>query len=135
MIVLDSSALVAVLFGEPQAAAIAAKIASDETVMSAANYVECGTVLAGRRRDRPLRAKAHLDRILARAGVAIVPVDAVQAALALEARIRFGKGFGHRAGLNFGDTFAYALAKSLNAPLLFVGDDFGHTDIERALDA
>ena len=133
MIVLDSSALVAVLFAEPKAPAIAECMSGQPLTMSVANYLECGTVLAGRRKDDPMRAKRHLDRALTQAGVQLAAVDADQARIALEARIRFGKGFGHPAALNFGDCFAYALAKTLNAPLLYVGDDFKHTDIEAAL--
>lgn len=65
----------------------------------------------------------------------MAPLDEAQARLALEARIRFGKGFGAKANLNLGDSFAYALAKSLDAPLLYVGDDFRQTDVKSALDA
>jgi ribonuclease VapC len=61
------------------------------------------------------------------------PIDEVQARVALEARIQYGRGFGHRAHLNYSDCFAYALAKVRDLPLLFVGDDFTHTDIVSAL--
>ena len=71
--------------------------------------------------------------MLDEAGIRVAVLDEAQARMALEARIRFGKGFGARAKLNFGDSFAYALAKSLNAPLLFIGEDFHHTDITPAL--
>lgn len=63
----------------------------------------------------------------------LVPVDEEQTRIALDARIRFGKGFGHSAKLNFGDCFSYALAKTLRAPLLYTGDDFDRTDVRSAL--
>ncbi len=104
-----------------------------DRVMSAASYVEAGAVLAGRRKDSPQGALPELDSFLSDTGVQLVSVDEEQARLAAIARIRFGRGFGARTGLNFGDCFAYALAKSRNAPLLFVGDDFRATDVEAAL--
>lgn len=67
------------------------------------------------------------------AGISIVPVDEEQARIALTARVSFGRGFGSAAKLNFGDCFAYALARSMDAPLLFIGNDFGATDIGVAL--
>ena len=100
--------------------------------MSVANYVETGTVLAGRRRADPAKAIVDLDAFLAEADIALVPIDEAQARLALEARIRFGRGMGYGGALNFGDTFAYALAKVNAAPLLYVGEDFRKTDIVSA---
>ena len=91
-------------------------------------------MLAGRHRD-PGRGVDDLDAFLTSFGISIAPVDEALARGALQARIRFGKGFGATAGLNFGDCFAYALAKSLNAPLLYVGNDFTATDITPALTA
>lgn len=134
MIVVDSSAVVAILFGEPTAQALLARLAADpDRLMSVASYVETGTVLAGRRHsDRP-RAIDDLDAFLAEAGIALAPVDAAQARVALSARIRFGRGMGHGGRLNFGDAFAYALARAHDAPLLFVGDDFETTDVAIAL--
>lgn len=105
-----------------------------ERLMSVASYVEAGTVLAGRHPD-PRRALVILDEFIANSGITLVEVDERQARLALDARIRFGRGFGSAAKLNFGDCFAYALAKSLDAPLLFIGDDFTATDIKAALPA
>ncbi len=102
--------------------------------MSVASYVETGTVLAGRRKTDRLRAIGDLDRFLEEAGIALAPVDAAQARLALRARIRFGRGMGTGGVLNFGDTFSYALARVQQAPLLFIGDDFGTTDLTIALD-
>lgn len=137
MIVVDTSAVVAILLGEASGPELAERLAQEpfgDRVMSAANYVEAGTVLAGRH-ARPERAIEILDTFLASASLRLVAVNEPLAKLALNARIRFGKGFGTRAKLNYGDSFAYALAKSLDAPLLFVGDDFMATDISSALGA
>ena len=101
--------------------------------MSVASYLETGTVLAGRRLSEKLRAVDDLNEFLDAANIVLSPVDAGQAQLALRARISFGRGMGHGGSLNFGDAFSYALAKSLDAPLLFVGDDFTGTDIQSAL--
>lgn len=134
MIAVDSSAVVAILFGEPSAAALLARLAADpERVMSVASYVETGTVLAGRRHADRLLAIEDLDRFLDEAGIALAPIDAGQARLALRARIQFGRGMGNGGVLNFGDTFSYALARAHEAPLLFIGDDFGTTDVTAAL--
>jgi ribonuclease VapC len=134
MIIVDSSAIVAILFGEPMAAALLQCLATDQNkVMSVASYVETGAVLAGRRRTDRLRAIDHLDTFLNEADILLEPVDAVQARIALRARIQYGRGMGHGGVLNFGDAFSYALAQRLEAPLLFIGDDFGTTDVIAAL--
>jgi len=134
MIVVDSSAVVAILFSEPPAPALLARLAEDpERVMSVASYLETGTVLAGRRRSDRMRAIDDLDQFLDEAGITLVPVDVAQARLALRSRIEFGRGMGHGGVLNFGDAFSYALARARSAPLLFIGDDFGTTDISPAL--
>lgn len=136
MIVVDSSAVVAILFGEPSASALLARLTSDsDRVMSVASYVETGTVLAGRRLTDRLRAIDDLDTFLTEAGITLAPMEVAQARLALSARIRFGRGMGHGGLLNFGDAFSYALARAREAPLLFIGDDFGPTDITPALSA
>jgi ribonuclease VapC len=136
MVVVDSSAVVAILFGEPSAMALLARLAADpHRVMSVANYVESGTVLAGRRRGDRTQAIADLDAFLDEAAIELAPIDAVQARLALEARIRYGRSMGHGGVLNFGDAFAYALAKVHVAPLLYIGDDSSATDITTALGA
>lgn len=136
MIVIDSSAVIAILFGEAEAAATADRLAADpERVISAASYLEVGTVLAGRRRSDRLRAIDDLEQFLSEAAIDLVPVDPTQARLALRARIVYGRGMGHGGVLNFGDTFSYALAKSLDAPLLFTGEDFLTTDVAPALSA
>ena len=96
--------------------------------MSVGNYIEAATVLAGRR-DDPAGAVVDLDAFVLGAGLALVAVDEVQARRAIDARIRFGKGFRSPAKLNYGDCFAYALAKTKGAPLLYVGDDFSETDL------
>ncbi len=134
MIVVDSSAVVAILFGEPSASRLLERLATDpDRRMSVASYLETGTVLAGRRRYDRMRAISDLDEFLDEAGIALAPVDVAQARLALRARIQFGRGMGHGGPLNFGDAFSYALARALNAPLLFIGDDFGTTDVTLAL--
>jgi len=134
MIVVDSSAVIAMMLGGPQAAVLARRLAQDsERVMSVASYLETGTVLAGRRRQDRLKAIDELDVFLSEIGIDLVAVDAPQGRLALSARIVHGRGMGHGGVLNFGGAFSYALAKSLDAPLLFVGDDFTATDIRSAL--
>jgi ribonuclease VapC len=134
VIVVDSSAVIAILYGEPSARALLSRLAADpDRVMSVASYLETSTVLAGRMAANKTRAAAQLDGFLAELGVELAPVDAAQARLALAARIRFGRGMGHGGVLNFGDCFSYALAKSHDAPLLFIGDDCSTTDVQRAL--
>jgi ribonuclease VapC len=134
MIVIDSSAVIAILAREPPANALIARLAAEsERVMSVASYVETGTVMAGRRASDPLGAIDFLDAFLSDAGIELRPVDETTARLALQGRIRYGRGMGHGGVLNFGDAFSYALAKSLDAPLLYVGRDFATTDIKSAL--
>jgi ribonuclease VapC len=134
MIVVDASAVIAMLFGEPSSGALAARLAAEaDRVISVASYIESGTVLAGRRRSDRLQAIGDLDAFLATAGIELAPTDATQARLALRARIEYGRGMGHGGALNFGDTSSYALAKALDAPLLFVGNDFAGTDVKSAL--
>lgn len=97
--------------------------------MSAATLLEVAVVLRRRARSRDDR---DLSNFLAAAPATIVPFDQQQYTIARDAFFRFGKGSGHIAQLNFGDCFAYALAKSLDLPLLFKGDDFIHTDLVAA---
>ena len=134
MIIVDSSAVIAMLFREPSSDVLAARLAVDsERVMSVASYLEAGTVLAGRRRhDRP-KAIDDLDAFLTETGIDLKAVDVAQGRLALAARIRYGRGMGRGGTLNFGDAFSYALAKTLGAPLLFIGNDFAATDLIPAL--
>jgi len=133
LVVVDSSAVVAILLGEPAAEALLARLAIyPERLMAVANYVEAGTVLAGRRHGDRATAIRDLDEFLEAAGIVLAPLDIDQARLALEARIRFGRGMGHGGVLNFSDTFAYALAKSRSAPLLYTGNNFAGTDVVAA---
>lgn len=129
--IIDSSALVAILFAEPDAALYASAIeAADERRISAANFVEAAVVIDGRR--DPIVSR-RFDDLLREAEIVVEPVDAEQARLAREAYRDFGRGSGHPARLNFGDCFAYALARSRRETLLFKGNDFIHTDAKPAL--
>lgn len=124
--VIDTSALIAVLLREPAAERLVAAVAAEaDRRMSAASLLEAGLVTQARLGDEGER---ELDALLGRLRVAIVPVTEEQAQLARAAFRRFGKGR-HPAGLNFGDCFSYALARALDEPLLFVGEDFGRTDV------
>ena len=106
----------------------------DLRLISAVNYVELGTVLAGRARpENRLTALANLDDYLNDFFITIAPVDDRLARAAMKARVEYGQGFGTGGGLNFGDCFAYALARQHDAPLLYVGNDFARTDIRSAL--
>lgn len=125
--IIDTSALVAILGGEPEAGALLEAIRrSTPRRLSAGNYVELCIVID--QRGDPI-ASRRVDELLSRLSVVIEPVTASQARIARDAYRDFGKGSGHAAGLNFGDCFAYALARELNETLLFKGDDFRHTDI------
>ncbi len=127
----DTSALVAILRNEPEAAIFAEALWAATTCrLSAATYVELAAVVE--RRHDPTAA-SNLDRLLARIEAVIEPVTVEQAKIAREAYREFGRGSGHPARLNFGDCFAYALAKALNEPLLFKGEDFARTDVARAV--
>lgn len=127
--VIDSSAVLAILQNEPERRAFNEAIAAAETrLLSAASLVELSIVLEARfGPDGP----GDLDLFLSTAQIEIVALDRDQAELARSAFSRYGKGR-HRAGLNLGDCFSYALAKWAGAPLLFKGDDFGHTDLQPA---
>lgn len=124
--VVDSSAIVAILLEEPEQRAFARVIRADpDPVASVASLVECSIVM--HRRDGPM-GLARLDQLLRKAGIRHVPVDVEQALAARRAWVRFGKG-NSPAGLNFGDCFSYALARTLERPLLFKGGDFTRTDV------
>ncbi len=127
MIVVDASALVAIADEEPDADDLLTIIGGQDAVMSPINYVETGLILIGRRR---LAARADLDAWLDQLGIAVHAEDSL-AGEALAAYLRFGRGF-HPARLNLGDCFAYALARALDAPLLYKGDDFTLTDVRAA---
>jgi ribonuclease VapC len=129
--IIDSSAMIAILRGEADAIAYANAIANAKARrLSAASYVETAAVIDS---SRDPIASRRFDDLLREAGIEIEPVTEAQARIARFAYRDFGRGSKHPARLNFGDCFAYALAKSLNEPLLFKGDDFNHTDIEAAL--
>ncbi|MCP9888020.1 type II toxin-antitoxin system VapC family toxin [Cyanobium sp. ATX 6A2] len=127
--VIDSSAVLAILQNEPERRAFNEAIAAAETrLLSAASLVELSIVLEARFGPD---GQGDLDLFLSTAQIEIVALDRDQAELARSAFSRYGKGR-HRAGLNFGDCFSYALAQWAGAPLLFKGDDFIHTDLEPA---
>jgi ribonuclease VapC len=129
-LVIDTSALVAYLEQEPEAARIeAALTGAAHLLISAASLVEAGIVVEARRGEA---AGRELDLLLHRLRVSVIPVGEAHAELARSAWRRFGRGR-HPAGLNFGDCFAYALAADTGEPLLFVGDDFARTDIDAAI--
>jgi ribonuclease VapC len=124
--VVDTSAVLAVLLEESDGALFLARLsASSQPLLSAANWLELGIVIDGRKGPQWL---ADLDAFLEGLDVAIVPVSLSQVRIARDAYRRFGKS-NHPAGLNFGDCFAYALAKERDLPLLFKGDDFALTDL------
>ncbi len=127
--IVDTSALVAILYGEPEAEAFIYLINGSETRLSAASYVETGAVID--RAGDPV-ASRELDDLLAAGDVRIESVTVDQALIARQAYRDFGKGSGHRAQLNFGDCFSYALAKTADEPLLYKGTDFNHTGIAAA---
>ena len=127
--ILDASAIVAILRKETDAPAMAQAVAGAiERRTSAVTYVEAAIVIDSSR--DPVSSR-RLDDFFREAEIVIEPVTVEQAEIAREAYRDFGKGR-HRAGLNFGDCFAYALAKTTGEALLFKGDDFCHTDIEAA---
>jgi ribonuclease VapC len=126
--VIDTSAVLAILQDEPERRAFNEAIeAADSRSLSVASFVEVSIVIEAR---FGAEGVGHLDRLLERAGVKVVPVDLEQGRLARQAFSRFGKGR-HEAGLNFGDCFSYALAQVLGEPLLFKGEDFSRTDVPR----
>jgi ribonuclease VapC len=126
---LDSSALVAVLFAETGYLDLVDRIlAADHVRIGAPTLVETSLVLAGRRRSA---ATGEIEGLVKELAITVVPFGEDEWHTAVDAFVRFGRGR-HRAGLNFGDCLAYAAAATANDTLLFVGDDFTHTDIKRA---
>ena len=129
--IVDSSALIAILNEEPLApSCLETLLASPVIRMSAANLLEAAIVMD--RHPSPVLGPA-LDDLIARLRITIEPVTLGQVVIARDAHRRFGKGSGHPARLNVGDCFAYALAMEFDQPLLFVGQDFIHTDVRRVL--
>jgi ribonuclease VapC len=127
--IIDTSALVAILFGEPEAERYIGIIhRADRVAISVANFVELALVIE--RQIGPKLAR-QCDAFFERAQIVIEPVTTQQGFLARQAYLDFGKGR-HSAGLNFGDCFAYALAKATGEPLLYKGKDFAKTDIAAA---
>ena len=128
--VLDTSALLALLLDEPEAEDFREAVEEDTTrLVSAATLLETALVIEARKGEPGGR---ELDTLIHKAEMVVVPVDAEHVSEARRAYQRFGKGR-HAAGLNFGDVFAYALARTAGEPLLFKGDDFAKTDIRRVM--
>ena len=128
--VIDTSALIAILLQEPDAVRVDEAIeAGSPLLLSAASLFEASMVIESRKGEAGGR---ELDLLIYRSGIEVVAVDQDQAETARQAWRRFGKGR-HPAALNYGDCFSYALAKSRRLPLLFRGNDFVRTDIEAVL--
>ncbi len=124
--IVDTSALIAILRREPDAEALVERMLTEANVR-----VSAGTLLEARIVAERDGGGKELDGILEAAAIEIVPVDAHQVDLAFDGFRRFGKGR-HKASLNFGDLFAYGLARALDEPVLFKGDDFNYTDVPSA---
>lgn len=124
--VLDTSALLAILLNEPERRRFNEALEEAESrLISVPTFVETAIVIESRYGSAGLR---DLELLIERAGIELVPVDPQQGRIAQQAYSRFGKGR-HEAGLNFGDCFSYALARALGQPLLFKGADFSKTDV------
>jgi ribonuclease VapC len=129
--IIDTSALLAILRDEPDAALYAEAVQlTDSRRLSAVSFVEAAAVVDG---SRDPVASRGFDELLREAQITVDPVTEVQARIARDAYRDFGGGGRHPAKLNFGDCFSYALAKVTGEPLLFKGKDFVHTDVKRAL--
>jgi ribonuclease VapC len=129
-VIVDTSAVLAVLLGEPERdACVGALVAAGRSRISAAGYLELGIAVDGRR--QPVLSR-RLDDALGQLGIEVVAVTPAQARIARQAYRDFGRGSGHPSRLDFGDCLSYALAVDVGEPLLWKGDDFGHTDVQRA---
>jgi ribonuclease VapC len=131
MIVVDASAILAILREEPDFEVYACQIArSDQAEISVSSVLECSMKV---QIEFGIYGETRLDALLAETRISTAVIDEAQLVVARSAFGRYGKGLGHPAKLNFGDCFSYALAKTRNAPLLYKGNDFIHTDIPSAL--
>lgn len=129
--VLDTSAIVAIAMLEEEAGKFSQLLATTSgKVISTATRFECASVLMAL---KPVHGLKFLDELLADTLVETLPFSGAHLSLAIDARRRFGRGTGHKAALNMGDCFSYALAKALDLPLLFKGNDFIYTDITPAI--
>ena len=131
--IVDSSALIAILRNEPEAQAFSETIEKAQSVRISAGTLFEASIVADKFRDP--RVSARFDEILELSGMVIEPVTAQHARIARQAYRDYGKGSGHPANLNFGDCFSYALAREKREPILFKGDDFIHTDLRSAISA
>jgi ribonuclease VapC len=130
-VIVDTSALVAILAHEREREVFVETILHAQSArMSCANYLEAALVIDGYR--DPVLSR-RLDELIDDLGIEIHDLTRTQARIARDAYRDYGKGSGHAAGLNFGDCFAYALASDTGEPLLFKGEDFGHTDLQPAV--
>lgn len=129
--IVDTSALVAILKSEPEARYFRDQLrdASEPVTISSATLLEAGIVIDG---GKNTLLSAQLDEIISDFGIIVAPFTEVQSGLARSAYRQYGKSSGHKAQLNFGDCFAYALAIDTDRPLLFKGDDFSKTDVKIA---
>jgi ribonuclease VapC len=131
-VIVDSSALISIVRKEPRSSIYQSILLDSPTNrISAANLLEAAIVVD---RFADTEAGRSLDELIPYLRIMTEPVTSAQVSIARQAYQRFGRGSGHPAKLNFGDCFAYALAKALDEPLLFIGNDFIHTDIRRVLD-
>jgi ribonuclease VapC len=131
-LIVDKSALVAILRQEPEHSVFEKILDEAESLrISAANYLELSIVIDSRRDPALSR---EIDDLLDRFSIEIAPVTVEQALIAREAYRDYGRGSGHAANLNFGDCFSYALARTKREPILYKGDDFGHTDLRSAVE-
>ena len=127
--IVDTSAIVAMLWSEPEAEAFASSVIdAGGAILSSANYLEAGIVIDG---ERDPITSARLDALMQELEIEVAPVTAEQARIARQAHRDFGKGSGHPAQLNFGDCFAYALTMERGEALLYKGDDFAHAGLAK----
>ncbi len=126
--IVDSSVFLAILLDEPEAARFRELLKDHPVAVSAATVAESRIVLQSRGGSRMCDI---FEAILIQVDAGVIPVDGGQARVASDAYLRYGRGSGSRARLNYGDCFSYALAVSRDEPLLFTGDDFIHTDVRR----